>query len=988
MFARTLVCFVGDGTGRRIKIVGAYAPQRRNTVEREVFFEDLFKLVPPSLNCIVMGDFNLRMGAKKGEHSVREQRLQRKVEDELAARSLWDASKTSNARGSWTWGGRTGVVRGKRARLDFAFVRMPRALLRRCRTLDVRLATDHRMVVLDLLAAVGRARTKGRQTRRPKLPGKSRKSAFKKKQGGSEQEWRQLANDVQKFEAPREERSRSAPYISQGTWEVIEKKRRAKKYSTDWRLLQEEVRVRTRADREAWVESQLRQTEELLDKQQTHEAYMIMRKFYREGRVRRTLPTQEEIDQATTECHKLLSTAGTPPVQEHTSGPPSWPQEHVPEGWKEVYTDGSCTKDSQGMDQAGFGVFLPATRETLSGRVHGPQTAQRGEVSAVAAALLEVRNTNIALFTDSSYVVEQMKHLSKFRANGAEGQAHEDLWRTIAVAARGREIRVTKVKAHSGDSANDAADEAAKAGRAQQPVDMGMRKWDEAAWDGKINDECPTSEEIVKAAKSLRKDAASGDRMNAGTVTEALEDEVVGPRLVKFIQQCWKGELALPQAWCDVTIVLIRKKSGGHRMIGLEATGFKIISKILAERMSCCPMRNQFGFTAKRSTLFPILGVKLAVQKARETGQRLWVAFVDVVSAYYTVDRERMLAVLQAYGLGPNLTRILAEAFEKERMAVRLEGRFGNAFHGERGVRAGDCASPILFNVLLDSVLRKLKHRLWFYADDGVLMAHSAEELQTGLDALAAGLKEIGLKLSVAKTKVMCFRPPKFHVHVSDEAYAAAFRKEAVEGYTPARQRCKEKIVCENCGRSVCRGSLKEHLRTKVCRSAGNAAAASRRHGHRQTEHAADAEQRGTEHQAEAEQEDAEHQAEAEQGDAEHQAEAEQGDAEHQAEAEQRDAEHQAEAEQGDAEHQAEAEQRDAEHQAEAEQGDAEHQAEAEQRYAEHQVQRARVSRGAHGRVCVDMGVGGDLAVRCPFPCSFVATSREAMVAHMRHRHL
>ena len=26
----------------------------------------------------------------------------------------------------------------------------------------------------------------------------------------------------------------------------------------------------------------------------------------------------------------------------------------------------------------------------------------------------------------------------------------------------------------------------------------------------------------------------------------------------------------------------------------------------------------------------------------------------------------------------------------------------------------------------------KLKHRLWFYANDGVLMAHSAEELQTG----------------------------------------------------------------------------------------------------------------------------------------------------------------------------------------------------------------------------------------------------------------
>ena len=54
---------------------------------------------------------------------------------------------------------------------------------------------------------------------------------------------------------------------------------------------------------------------------------------------------------------------------------------------------------------------------------------------------------------------------------------------------------------------------------------------------------------------------------------------------------------------------------------------------------------------------------------------------------------------------------------------------------------------------------------------------------------------------------------------------------------------------------------------------------------------------------------------------------------------------------------------------------------EAEQRDAEHQAGRARVA-----RVCVDMGWWP--AVRCPFPCSFVATSRETMVAHMRRRHL
>ena len=83
----------------------------------------------------------------------------------------------------------------------------------------------------------------------------------------------------------------------------------------------------------------------------------------------------------------------------------------------------------------------------------------------LAAALQAVPNCNMILYTDSMYVVHGMRKLAAFRASGAEGECHEDLWRQISISARGRTIDVRKVKSHTGVAGNEAADSLAKRGR-------------------------------------------------------------------------------------------------------------------------------------------------------------------------------------------------------------------------------------------------------------------------------------------------------------------------------------------------------------------------------------------------------------------------------------------------------------------------------------------------------------------------------------------
>lgn len=118
----------------------------------------------------------------------------------------------------------------------------------------------------------------------------------------------------------------------------------------------------------------------------------MLQRFYKVRREQRSLPTEEQIAMASEECERLLTKPlsveeilGVEPQREPIRGPPlNRVMEPGQTEEVEVYTDGSCAKNACLMDQAGYGVFFPASGREIKGRVCGAQTAQRGEVCAVA----------------------------------------------------------------------------------------------------------------------------------------------------------------------------------------------------------------------------------------------------------------------------------------------------------------------------------------------------------------------------------------------------------------------------------------------------------------------------------------------------------------------------------------------------------------------------------------------------------------------------
>ena len=84
--------------------------------------------------------------------------------------------------------------------------------------------------------------------------------------------------------------------------------------------------------------------------------------------------------------------------------------------------------------------------------------------------------------------------------------------------------------------------------------------------------------------------------------------------------------------------------------------------------------------------------------------------------------------ILEKYRVGPNIRRYINKIWNGQRYILRQKGFFSEEVDVERGCTQGDTDSPIIFNLIIDAVLRTWKQnrdrdksQSCFYADDGLL---------------------------------------------------------------------------------------------------------------------------------------------------------------------------------------------------------------------------------------------------------------------------
>ncbi len=132
--------------------------------------------------------------------------------------------------------------------------------------------------------------------------------------------------------------------------------------------------------------------------------------------------------------------------------------------------------------------------------------------------------------------------------------------------------------------------------------------------------------------------------------------------------------------------------------------------------------------------------------------------------AYDHLDRERYLAIMTGYGVGPRLLCLQKGFWDRAKMVCCAGGSYGRPFHTFWGVTQGGPLSSLKFNVCVDAVIREWLRRLLskgaargdfgeasreivaFFVDNGLVGSRDPVWLQGALDVLVELFESIGLR--------------------------------------------------------------------------------------------------------------------------------------------------------------------------------------------------------------------------------------------------
>ncbi|CAH1721690.1 unnamed protein product [Aphis gossypii] len=285
----------------------------------------------------------------------------------------------------------------------------------------------------------------------------------------------------------------------------------------------------------------------------------------------------------------------------------------------------------------------------------------------------------------------------------------------------------------------------------------------------------PSLEEIQYAIQTLKNNKSPGDDKIAAELLK-LGGQNLTKNLHDLIQQIWIKE-KIPKEWNESLICPIFKKGNrnkveNYRGITLLNSGYKILSLIIFKRLQVYTDEivgdYQSGFRKNKSTTDHIFVLRQVMERSYEYAKDLHMVFIDYKQAYDSIDREILWKILKNFGLPTKLINMIKLCNTNISSRVKVNNEISSPFTINSGLKQGDAMSPALFNMALESVIRKIPRTetlnpdegniLLAYADDIVVIGNSQESIQSTVEELMKIGKYIGLTINSGKTKYMMLK--------------------------------------------------------------------------------------------------------------------------------------------------------------------------------------------------------------------------------------
>lgn len=312
---------------------------------------------------------------------------------------------------------------------------------------------------------------------------------------------------------------------------------------------------------------------------------------------------------------------------------------------------------------------------------------------------------------------------------------------------------------------DDTFDSVANISREAQSSEPG-----ESGWEDTIP---PTIEEVDEVICQLKRNKApGGDNINAELVK--LTGEMMLQEIHKLIECIWEEE-HMPEKWNCGIINVIHKKGdvtecSNKRGITLLNVGYKILAVLLYNRLAPYYERAigdyQCGFRRNRSTIDQIFALRQIDEKMWEYNTVTWRLFVDFKAAYDRTYRSSVYEAMADAKIPPKLISLTRMTMRHSKCQIRANGELSKPLEIRNGLRQGDALAPILFNLVLDKVVKRANIygsgtiinkslQIMAYADDVIIVGRSRQAIEVAYTALRGEARGAGLEINVEKTKLM-----------------------------------------------------------------------------------------------------------------------------------------------------------------------------------------------------------------------------------------
>lgn len=297
-----------------------------------------------------------------------------------------------------------------------------------------------------------------------------------------------------------------------------------------------------------------------------------------------------------------------------------------------------------------------------------------------------------------------------------------------------------------------------------------------------VEDDVPiTASEVAGVLGDLKIGSAPGSDGLSYSFWKSLDPK--GVILSRLFEICRRSR-RVPDPWRHSRIILIPKDRdgamddlGNWRPIAICRTLYKIYASVVARRLQCWATGGQVispeqkGFVPTEGVFEHVFMLDSLIVDAKSSRRDLYLAWLDIRNAFGSVRHGAMLDVLQHFNAPPYLLEVIADIYTNNVYTVATNSGDTHPIPSGRGVRQGCPLSAIIFNLVMEILLRGVKGleesgyryrcapdktaRVQGYADDIALCASSREQLTAQFDLCEEFSRWSGMKFKPTKCRAL-----------------------------------------------------------------------------------------------------------------------------------------------------------------------------------------------------------------------------------------